>query len=82
MTYAQLDRMEHKMDLLRRGIEEIINGDAEEVLRDFFDEVIMKENGELNHLSKDEKVVAFFQKFKQNDGDEEEKDEDNEYRQP
>lgn len=63
--YAQLNRIEEKLDHAIEGIKLGMNLDAIEVLEDWYEAEVLNEKGKLHHLNKDEKLKDFINELVQ-----------------
>lgn len=59
--YAQLNRMEEKIDHMINGQKLHMNLDTVDTLEQFYESEIVDPEGELHYLVKDEKLKAFFE---------------------
>lgn len=63
MIYDKLDRIEEKVNLLNIEIDKLVNRKYDNLIYEFYRDVITDPDGELHFLAYDSRVNNFFSKF-------------------
>lgn len=75
-TYAQLDRIEEKQKVILYGIQTMMSQDANGIVIEWYDTLVLPEKAILHHLAEDKKLKEFIEEIRNEEETEEETEEE------